>query len=532
MNFILYSDVNDSSISQSLGRPEYSYYFVLKAYRAVLESLGRVHVVQSTADVDPLYRQLLLEGEESLFLSFTPPHKAPTDLTCPTIGVVAWEFDSIPDEHWDNDPHQDWGRTLARHGRVITLSTHTARAVHKALGEDFPVLVLPTPLWESFAGIRSQYPSAAINLGTTLHIKGCIIDSRGLGLCADGLIAPVIAEVEPEVNDVVIEAPPLTWRRRLFITKHYLRQCGLEVWRDTSGRRLIIGKHYLVQWYREALNDLVPERVQATAASLRRARVLPVTEPEPESAHEHPQAVLPDTTELVETQVDGVVYVSVFNPVDGRKNWHQLITAFCWAMRDVEDATLVLKMTQNDLSLYYVQMLTLLSQLSPFSCRVVVMHGFLDDEQYARLYGAASFYVNASRCEGLCLPLMEFMACGKPVLAPAHTAMEDYIDERVAFVIKSSQEPAIWPQDSRILFRTRRHRPDWGSLRDAYQDSYRMAKEQPHTYQAMSDAATERMRDYCAFAPVQKRMADFFGLAPMTGGAIAPTVAVADNASC
>ena len=56
MNFILYSDVNDSSISQSLGRPEYSYYFVLKAYRPVLESLGRVHVVSSTAEVDPLYQ--------------------------------------------------------------------------------------------------------------------------------------------------------------------------------------------------------------------------------------------------------------------------------------------------------------------------------------------------------------------------------------------------------------------------------------------------------------------------------------------
>ena len=47
MNFILYSDVNDHSISQSLGRPEYSYYFVLKAYRPVLESLGPVHVAVS-----------------------------------------------------------------------------------------------------------------------------------------------------------------------------------------------------------------------------------------------------------------------------------------------------------------------------------------------------------------------------------------------------------------------------------------------------------------------------------------------------
>jgi hypothetical protein len=59
-----------------------------------------------------------------------------------------------------------------------------------------------------------------------------------------------------------------------------------------------------------------------------------------------------------------------------------------------------------------------------------------------------------------------------------------------------------------------------------------MAKEQPHAYQQMSDAATERMRDYCAFAPVQQRLADFFGLALTTEVASAPTVAVADNASC
>ena len=124
MNFILYSDVNDRSISQSLGRPEYSYYFVLKAYRPVLESLGRVHVVSTSAEVDPLYRQLLAAGESSVFLSFTPPQNTPTDLECPTICVIAWEFDSIPDESWDDDPRHDWTQMLARQGRVITLSSH------------------------------------------------------------------------------------------------------------------------------------------------------------------------------------------------------------------------------------------------------------------------------------------------------------------------------------------------------------------------------------------------------------------------
>jgi hypothetical protein len=106
--------------------------------------------------------------------------------------------------------------------------------------------------------------------------------------------------------------------------------------------------------------------------------------------------------------------------------------------------------------------------------------------------------------------------------------MEDYIDERVAFVVKSSEELTIWPQDTRIIYRTLRYRPDWGSLKTAYENSYRMAKAQPQDYQRMSLAAVERMHDYCAFAPVQKRLADFFGLAPQ----VLPTATATDNAAC
>ncbi|MHC8316995.1 glycosyltransferase [Pseudomonas sp. LB3P31] len=542
MNFILYSDVNDSSISQSLGRPEYSYYFVLKAYRPLFESLGQVHVVASSAEVDPLYRQLLQAGQDCLFISFAPPHKTPTDLQCPMVCVVAWEFDTIPAEHWDNDPRHDWSQTLARLGRVITLSTHTAEAIRRTLGEDFPVLVLPTPLWERFAEVRQQYPGTPVNPGATLQIKGCILDSRVMGLSADGLLGPVIVEpaveiIEPEYEPApqIVElepapepaAPPLTLRRRMFITRHYVR----EVYRAL--------KHNLLQWYREAVRDLVPDAVRPLLTRLRRP-ALPV-QPLPVAAAviepvelvepvEPAQSALPDTSETVAIDVSGVVYVSVFNPDDGRKNWHHLITAFCWALRDAQDATLVLKMTQNDLSTYYVELMTLLSQLSPFSCRVVVMHGYLQDEEFARLYGAASFYVNASRCEGLCLPLMEFMSCARPVIAPDHTAMRDYIDERVAFVVKSSREPTIWPEDARILYRTLRHRPDWGSLRVAYAESYAMAKNQPDAWQAMADAASERMRDYCSFAPVQQRLAQFFGQQPVTSNT--PIVVETGTAAC
>ena len=527
MNFILYSDVNDNSISQSLGRPEYSYYFVLKAYRPVLESLGRVHVVASVDEVDPLYRQLRQDGQECLFLAFSPPHKTPIDLQCPMVCVIAWEYDSIPSEACEEDPRQDWSQTLARHGRVITLSTHTAQAIRRTLGDDFPVLVLPTPLWERFAPVRRDYPVAPINPGTTLFITGCIIDSHALGLSADGLIAPILNEQELETRGLAEPAPvlaaepeapaPLTLRRRALISKHYLRESYRALTSPSEHSPLFLLKHNLLQWYREALSDRVPDALREQWVKLRTPpppppSLVPTTVREALAPVEHPQAQLPDTREQVQIDISGVIYVSVFNPDDGRKNWHHLITAFCWAMRDNEDATLVLKITQTDLSSYYVHLITLLSQLSPFACRVVVMHGYLQDEEFARLYGAASFYVNASRCEGLCLPLMEFMSCAKPVIAPNHTAMRDYIDERVGFVVKSSHEPTIWPDDVRILYRTLRHRPDWGSLKAAYENSYAMAKNHPDAYQAMAAAASERMREYCSFGPVQQRVMGFFEL--------------------
>ena len=85
----------------------------------------------------------------------------------------------------------------------------------------------------------------------------------------------------------------------------------------------------------------------------------------------------------------GRPYVSVFNPLDGRKNWHHLITAFCWAFRDTSDATLVLKMTQSDLTTYHVELLTLLSPTVAVRLQGHRPAGYLDAAEYA-LYGAAS----------------------------------------------------------------------------------------------------------------------------------------------
>ena len=467
MIFILHSGIDERSIGSSLGLPEYSYFFVLKSYRKALEKLGRVIQVKDVDQVAPLHQLFTELGLPCLFLSFSPPHKAPVGLDCPTTTVFAWEAGSIPSEIWDEDPRNDWRTVFRDHGRAICLSEHTAAIVRREMGDDFPILALPTPLWESFEQARERVSLEPVNPGSSLSIRGLIMDSRALTLNPD--------QIPPQ------DTGKKTLRYRLGVTKLHLMAI-----------------------YHEAFIDLVPLWLRRPIHKLLRGGQhllsTQLSAPAPDNS---------SPGEPSRTDIDGVVYVSVLNPKDGRKNWANILTAFCWAFRDTEDATLVLKMSQKDLSTYQDELLDLLKRLSPFSCRVVVLHGYLDDAEYEALIAGSSYYVNASLSEGLCLPLMEFLCCGKPVIAPRHTAMEDYLDDRLGFILDCTQEHSVWPHDERRLYRALRYRPQWESLEKAYRESYRVAKEDPQRYAEMSQKARQRMQDYCSLPRVTDKLSGF-----------------------
>jgi hypothetical protein len=206
----------------------------------------------------------------------------------------------------------------------------------------------------------------------------------------------------------------------------------------------------------------------------------------------------------------GIVYTAVLNPNDRSKNPHDLVTAFCWAFRHIGDATLVLKVCNLGLPAFHSALVPTLYKLSPFKCRVLVVPGYLQESEYERLIQATTYYVNASAAEGIGLPLMEFMSCGKPAIAPAHTALADWVDNDVAFVLRSSRQITAWPDDPRGLFRTTSFRVDWGSLLEAYRQSYHVAKTSPDRYREMSKRARDRMRRYASPAVVQEQLRNFF----------------------
>lgn len=208
--------------------------------------------------------------------------------------------------------------------------------------------------------------------------------------------------------------------------------------------------------------------------------------------------------------LSGVIYTSVFNPGDGRKNWPDMIKGYIWAFRDLEETTLILKVVHHDFADARKQLTDELFKLMPFKCRVVILYGYLRDDAYAKLVRATTYIVNTAHGEGQCLPLMEFMSAGKPAIAPAHTAMEDYIGKDNAFIVQSSLERAYWPDDPSRALRTFRYRINWESLYHAYLDSYQVAKNNPLLYENMSACAVESLKKYCSKAVVKERLERVF----------------------
>ena len=205
-------------------------------------------------------------------------------------------------------------------------------------------------------------------------------------------------------------------------------------------------------------------------------------------------------------ELSGIVYTSIFNPDDGRKNWSDLITGFLAAVGDRDDVTLVMKLiTQNpdsvrrDIEFYRGRDVR-------HRCRLVFICDFLTEAQLLDLTTATTFYLQATKAEGNCLPLMNHLAAGRPGVSPDHSSVGDYFDAQSGFVVASHPEPSAWPHDLRLRQRTTWARIVWPSLRDQIQASYRMASGSAMAYKRLSRSCRARMLDWAGNEAVARAL--------------------------
>lgn len=182
MIFIEHSHYDEVSVKKNMGAPQYSYYFVRKAFAPALDRLGRrVSVTDPAREVDAIHRDARERGEDCVFLSYNPPHEAAISDQCPTVIVFAWEYDTIPDEEWDDNPRHDWRKTLSQVAGAVTLSRDSAGAVRRAMGDGYPVWAIPSPLFDSYAG--RQRPLSGWRERFDLNVDGTLtINARDIDL--------------------------------------------------------------------------------------------------------------------------------------------------------------------------------------------------------------------------------------------------------------------------------------------------------------------------------------------------------------
>ncbi|WP_426700837.1 hypothetical protein ACPPVV_15875 [Rhodanobacter sp. Col0626] len=466
MKFLLHAQVDKRSIGQHLGAPEYSYFFLLRAFSGVLAELGEVIPLEDPAQAEAIYTQCLAVNERCVLLSFAPPHKTPLGLACPTIPVFAWEYPDIPERIeeacWGDDPRHDWRYVLCRTGRAITLSSHTVEAVQRSLGPDFPIVAIPSPIKPFTRRTPPQVPPEPE--GVLLRLNASVADSARMGLDASGLVC-LDEEDETAFHPHDLDDLPAPRRapdiQDSLVTSAPVSACASLAMDQDESAPLGVG------W------DLPP-------------------------------------VQRICTHLHGVVYTAVLAPAAGRKNWEDLITAFCWTFRDNADATLILKLTGTDLASQHIRLLMTLTKLSPIQCRVIAINGYLSDEDYEALIGATTYYVNTSLCEGLCLPLVEFLSQGVPAIAPDNTAMADYIRDDLAFVVPSYPGvPTVWPHGDNEVNRTSYHQLDWQALTEAYRCSFEVAQHDPARYRQMSHQARTAMQVYCGSGTVKSLLHAF-----------------------
>lgn len=557
MLFYCYSEVGDETIESRLGAADYSYYFVLKAYLPLLRQLGDTRVVDCLDEVFVAECSREIEcGNECYLFAFAPPHKIPFDLPCPVIPVFAWEYSSIPNREFFDDPRDSWAYSLKMFGQALTHSSYAKKVVLEDMPADYLIEAVPAPLWDTCAELRAAADKRGPVKQTRISMGATFIDNRDFVISSES-IAPLTqigfplggSKVEA-CSDINIEFGKInsdvwmvgfyapegwgTWsktlspwimlpsavsgRVRLVVE---MNAHGNNIHRDIELRigdqcviiqpksemaafefELDIGQpskfitfHGLDVSAREITPDPRTIGIGLARISIRKL-----------SGSEIAAGLPTDHVAEHAIELNGLVYMSILNPRDGRKNWEDILTAFCLAFRDRDDVTLILKMTYKDMSGYLEDIFALFSQLHPFQCRIVVVHGYIAQEAYWSLVSATSYIVNASRCEGQCLPLMEYMSCGIPAIAPDNTAMADYINKDNAFVVESSPEPHYWPHDPRQVLTTLWYRPSWESLYNAYRDSYEVAVNDPDRYRQMSRCAWESQREFCSIDKLKPRL--------------------------
>ena len=445
-----------STEGRNLGTPGYSHDFVARAYAPLLEQFGEVRVVpDAKSDLEPMVNAVYAEGKLPLHFSILPLQDVVLSKRAVNVAVPAWEYPDVPNHAFDGNPQNNWPQTADRCDLVVVSGPFTHAALRRG-GAKGAIRMVQVPVDEAYFRLPPWQPQQKV-----------VLNCRGFFF--------------PQPQPVTME-PPQTFRRES------LRR---QVARDLEDRLRSACRRFLgrraTTFISDQLRRLKARRIAGQAKGVCKPIRLPY--------QSEPQV-----------ELSGIVYTSIFNPDDGRKNWPDLINGFLLALGEREDVTLVLKLITSRAASADKVIRHIYNRGIEFRCKVVVICDFLDESQLYALTKATTFYLQASRAEGNCLPLMNHLAAARPGISPVHSSMSDYFGPESGFVVESHPEPAAWPHEKRQRLLTTWGRIVWTSLRDQIQASFELAQNDLVGYLELGRSSRQQMRSWAGRDAVAVRL--------------------------
>ncbi|MFV1964854.1 MAG: glycosyltransferase [Pirellulaceae bacterium] len=455
-----------STEGKNLGTAGYSYDFVARLFHPLLSRWGEViPVPDPSTHLETAVSDARARGLNPIHVSFLPFQDVYLAKTAPNVVVPAWEFPDVPDHAFADNFQNDWPAMADQCDLVVVGGPFTVQALRRG-GTRSPIRVVPVPTPDRYFQASPWEPTNATTVDCT------------------GYLFPLPNQLASSDPTAVVPKPSAVYD---------LKQAGKSL--ERSVRRVI--KSVLGRSFYSKL-----ARPLQSAWNKARQRLL-------RHESEPSKVVLPYRSQSP-LSLSGVVYTSIFNPDDGRKNWQDLLTGFLLALGDREDATLVVKLITRRAESAERLIRFYRGRDIPHRCKLIFVCDFMSDEQMRQLVDASTFYLQTTKAEGNCLPLMNYLAAGRPGISPSHSAISDYFDSKVGFVVDSHPEPAAWPHDPGLRLRTSWGRLVWPSLYQQLRASYELATQDAKGYAEMADRCRTRMQNWASYEAVESRLDQAF----------------------
>jgi hypothetical protein len=455
---ILTSYLSQTGRGKRLGAPGYSYDIVARLFLPLLQRWGEVVPVGcDPSAIESALAGARQRGLEPIQFSVLPFQDVYLTRSAPHVVFPFWEYPDVPAEAFDGNAQNNWVATANRCDLVLVGGQFTVEAFQRA-GIRTPTRIVPVPTPDAYFQLPPWQAETSVPF-----------------------TCPAYVFPHPDIP------PHELWDAPDAESHDETRPAA-----RPSFKRDLIGK--LKGTYRRLMKPLIPPIVHE--AMRHRARPLGFD----------PWRSYLAQCRREQWQLSGIVYSSIFSPHDGRKNWQDLLSGFVLALRDRADATLVVKLAAKD-HLTVEKVLNYYRTLGlAHRCQVVFVTEYLSEEQLLELARASTYYLTTTHAEGCCLPLLNYLAAGRPGVSPSHSAISDYFDPEIGFVIHSSHERAIWPQDRRIRFKTMWHRLVWPSVVEQIRAGYELARNQRAGYEQLADKARQRMTHWVETEAVWTRL--------------------------